>query len=282
MATITARPSTPFPFTHTLHHGHQSSYFQPHPYTTQPLHFHMPRLPVPTPPSLLQRQASWTRTASPRFAPEHYQHASASTFTPTSTPTTSTPSTPYSSTSTRVTPPELIAPKARRASTTSAYSAFSISSPPFPTTPILESPLCTPPSPFALERTSTRSTEAGDLPELAEVDEPEVEVMPYGTPSQQDYARCWDLPSDKPSRGRSCALLPSSTSSRARSRSHVSRAARAVEKAARVVRPKLKRRDTPRPGVSTLGSLGMTREGSGGEGKVLKSVIDGGHWVVVA
>ncbi|OWZ65685.1 hypothetical protein AYX15_02887 [Cryptococcus neoformans] len=52
------RPSTPYPYTHTLVHGHSASYLQPHPLhhhaSTQPLHFHMTRMPQRVPPSLLR------------------------------------------------------------------------------------------------------------------------------------------------------------------------------------------------------------------------------------
>jgi hypothetical protein len=59
---MTARPSTPYPHTHSLNHTSSGSYFHafssPASYTTQPIHFSLRALPSPTPPSLLRRTAS--------------------------------------------------------------------------------------------------------------------------------------------------------------------------------------------------------------------------------
>nr|XP_031863289.1 uncharacterized protein CI109_001162 [Kwoniella shandongensis]KAA5530361.1 hypothetical protein CI109_001162 [Kwoniella shandongensis] len=229
---MTARPSTPFPHTHVLTHGHHGSYFSltsPHAYTSQPIHFHMPALPSPTPPSLLKRQSS--------SGSNYIRHASVS-------------SSSSSSNSRTPTSPRLIAPTPQRASSTrSSISSASLASPPMPTTPTLASPIAPPPStPFSLPPPAyPKSTSPVEF-----------RYDPYSTTLFS---------------GEEIASLPTS--------SYLDE---------RPVRPKLKRRDTPRPKTTTLGSLRMSGlvmdseesiEEEEEERRVLRSVIDGGSWVIL-
>ncbi|KAK8864429.1 hypothetical protein IAR55_001677 [Kwoniella newhampshirensis] len=262
MSTMTSpRPSTPFPYTHTLTHGHHGSYFhlspQPHAYTSQPIHFHMPALPSPTPPSLLKRQSSSGSNTG--------RHGSVSSTASSSSSTGSTAS--------AVTPssPRLMAPAPRRISSTRSSissSSASISSPPMPTTPTLSSPSAPPPTPLSLPPPAHSHK---SMQVISELDHPDL-----------DLGFSYDPFSTTLLSGEEIATLP-----------YLSPLDEKEEKMERPIRPKLKRRDTPRPKTTTLGSLRMSgmvashdhvndqeyRDAE--ERKVLRSVIDGGSWVIL-
>ncbi|WVO16579.1 hypothetical protein L204_104258 [Cryptococcus depauperatus] len=81
------RPSTPFPYTHTLVHGRSTSYFQPHsatqPRSSQPLHFHMTRMTEKIPLSL---QKNSDKKIASRRASSSQSTLSDSSSMPVSTP----------------------------------------------------------------------------------------------------------------------------------------------------------------------------------------------------
>ncbi|GFZ43924.1 hypothetical protein JCM24511_01644 [Saitozyma sp. JCM 24511] len=149
--TSIARPGTPFP------HAHGHSYFGPssstaYAYSPRPLHFQLPALPSPTPPSLLKRSASSSSSTSftGREAkhPSSYFHAQGHGHTA----SLSAPATPPFS--------------SRRESSSSASTSSSAPSPAMPSTPLipplsdldvpeLALPL-TPPSTPTFERASLR------------------------------------------------------------------------------------------------------------------------------
>ncbi|WVQ78471.1 hypothetical protein IAT38_000557 [Cryptococcus sp. DSM 104549] len=277
--TSSTRPSTPVPFTHTLHHGHQSSYFQPHAYTAQPLHFHMQRLPQPTPPSLLQRQASLKRTTAtapptstrvrtpllPSSVPSSPSRAVTSLSI--TIPASSRPH--ASSSGSRPASPQLISPMASRSSVRRS-SALSIASPPTPSTPILDSPTLpfSAPTPLQLpspvveldcDQLATSPTST-----LREEERDEVEVVDFGRPTREDWARCWELEGE-------------GTMQCVKGLAAVSRAARQTTK------PVLKRRDTPRPSAELASSKMSGLSGREAEDRrLLRSALDGGGWEVRA
>ncbi|WWC94196.1 hypothetical protein V866_001036 [Kwoniella sp. B9012] len=147
--------------------------------------------------------------------------------------------------------PELVQPTPRR-TLSSASSSSSASSPLMPATPILESPVAPPstPTPLSLPPSMTNA---------------EMEVEERLMASEYNDKFNYDPYSISLSTGETIAS-PSSTPALAK-------------------RPKLKRRDTPipHPHLSQLSTLHMSRKESNGEGsrKVLRSIIDGGNWIIV-
>ncbi|KAL7419860.1 hypothetical protein Q5752_005776 [Cryptotrichosporon argae] len=166
-----ARPGTPFPhaaLTHLYHPAHACSGAYPSPYSSassfapaplhahygyphthasssspRALHFRLPELPSPTPPSLLKRQSSSSRSGSDSGASPFSLPGASSYF-----PRVAYPSPAPSADALAVPPtPELIAPAPRRASSSSTSSFFS-SAPPSPALPA--TPRATPTEPLAL------------------------------------------------------------------------------------------------------------------------------------
>ncbi|WWC62172.1 uncharacterized protein I303_104765 [Kwoniella dejecticola CBS 10117] len=150
---------------------------------------------------------------------------------------------------------ELYHPTPRRissSSSSSSSSSRSIASPPMPVTPILESPTAPPPTPLALPPPITF-------------------VKPFTSASTETQSEAaysyntsfnYDPYSISLSTGEEIAFASSTNG-------YVPQ------------RPKFKRRDTPIPKTSTLSSLKMhTTQDEYGR-KILRSVIDGGNWVIV-
>ncbi|WVF71396.1 hypothetical protein IAT40_006200 [Kwoniella sp. CBS 6097] len=293
-ASASPRPLTPFPHTHTLNHGHHASYFhhipyeaQPHAYASRPIHFQVSPMPSPTPPSLVgkgshvSRTPSFTKSKSPRVGPS----------TPTS-PAGSSGSASGSLSTSGSTSSErdvqlvhIVAPSPRRMSSststsTSSSSSYSMASPPMPTTPHLDSALVAPSpatTPFSLPPPAYTHQHQQKRSAPSTTFEPIVEVpTPFDAPSTASSSSSpseWALPLNKfnydpysshLSTGEPIATgyLPSSSPA--------------------TKRPKFKRRDTPIPHVQSFAQL-MMRTGiqEDNESRVLRSVIDGGAWVIV-
>jgi len=122
------RPGTPFPHTHQISHHHQSSYDFSH----QPLHFAVPALPSPTPPSLLMRSSSSGSSSSTRRDS-----------------TSSTPSPPF------------MGSNMRRVSTSSTVSSS------MPATPVLDLEVPHAPPPTPCDASETLFSIQGSLSPLA-------------------------------------------------------------------------------------------------------------------
>ena len=247
MTTI-ARPSTPFPHTHSLTHSASgSSYYHlsPRAHYTTPIHFAPKAVPTPTPPSLLARTSSSGSSSSGRI---HLRRSSGGHLeTPTSPGMPSTPS---------------LAPTSpRRSSCTS-----------LPLTPPLEtSPLEMEPAPLALPEPQYKSNGFALPPPEYNWSEKQIEP---GTSFDFSFAppdeNVWVA--SRPTLKRRPVLQRRDTP-------------RPTANSCPLVKPFLKRRDTPRPGQSTAAKLKMItpvdEEQGDAKRRTLRSAIDGGKWIVM-
>ncbi|OWZ33137.1 hypothetical protein C356_05460 [Cryptococcus neoformans c45] len=229
------RPSTPYPYTHTLVHGHSASYLQPHPLhhhaSTQPLHFHMTRTPQRVPPSLLHRvSSSSSAPRSPRLMPLSAPHPASSSRS------SETPETQLD----------------RRTSTcSSAYSPALPTTPPLLPTLIAPTPLTLPPS----------------VMYPAPLDQVE-ELLPVGLEQldkSQSHASVWQVEvEDEEERGRKRSVGQETRFKRSQTPTVLLEALKRLSKCAAIDE---KRERTP--------------ETEGERKRVLRSMVDGGAWVVV-
>ncbi|WVW83931.1 hypothetical protein I302_105954 [Kwoniella bestiolae CBS 10118] len=154
--------------------------------------------------------------------------------------------------------PELVQPTPRRTPSSSSSSTYS---PLMPATPILESPVAPPstPTPLSLPPSMAEITAKPVVPTL-DLEEKLIESEYNDRFSYSPY-------SISLSTGETIASSSSYTSS------------------GLAKRPKLKRRDTPipHPHLSQLATLHMSTSKGEQEGsrKVLRSIIDGGNWIIV-
>ncbi|OCF36780.1 hypothetical protein I317_05883 [Kwoniella heveanensis CBS 569] len=287
MSTMSAspRPLTPFPHTHTLYHGQHASYFhhipfeaQPHAqYASRPIHFQVSPMPSPTPPSLVGKGSHVSRTPSftrknnsPRAGP--------------STPAAASTSTAASASGSASSATHILAPSPRRMSSststsTSSSSDYSMASPPMPTTPHLDSafihpspattPFSLPPPAYSHQQKRSSSpfepiievpTPFNDAPTPARSSSSELERARDSSKFSYDPYSSYLATGEPIATGYLPSLSPSATK-----------------------RPKFKRRDTPIPHVHSFAQLIRMRTGvdEENESRVLRSVIDGGAWVIV-
>ncbi|KAL0255934.1 hypothetical protein I308_100745 [Cryptococcus tetragattii IND107] len=254
------RPSTPYPYTHTLVHGHTASYFQPHPLhhhaSTQPLHFHMTKMPERVPPSLLHRVSSSSSSSiprSPRLMPVSPPHPQPRPQ-PRSQPRSQLHSQPEPQPQPMASSSHLPETPLDRqiSSCSSAYSPALPTTPPLLPTLIAPTPLTLPPSimyPSSLDQ----------VEELSSVGSEQLDK------SQSHDGSAWQVQvQDEEERGRK----------------------RSVDQETR-----FKRNQTPAILLEALKRLSKcaaaeentehTPEAEGGRERVLRSMVDGGAWVVV-
>ena len=288
MTTI-ARPSTPFPHTHTVTHSAQGSSYHrlslpaSYHYAT-PIHFHVRQLPSPTPPSLLSRTSS---SGSSHSGYLHLRRSSSATRPPAE-----------GSDLSRI--PSLVSPSPRRTSTSTSASLSEMehASPSLPVTP--SSYFDVSPSDFAHPSPLA-------LPEALPVEPGPVRKGSTGfampppsynwSDKRLDESTSFDFDrlesendNDNLSIPTAAVYTPVRPSSRRRDTPRpdqvpTSRSPCAPSRG--VKRPFLKRRDTPRPALAaTMSSPGFRmetpeEEESDAKRRTLRSALDGGRWIVM-
>ncbi|WVQ99471.1 hypothetical protein IAU59_006606 [Kwoniella sp. CBS 9459] len=306
--TASPRPLTPFPHTHTLNHGQHASYFHHIPfeaqlhahghghaygYAARPIHFQLNPLPTPTPPSLVGKGSHVSRTPSFTKSTPAPKSPRAGPSSPSLSGVASgSASTSTSASESSSSPNEIFAPSPRRMSSststsTSTSSSYSMASPPMPTTPHLDSafvapspattPFSLPPPAYGhvhhqLKRTAPSSSSASSSSSF----EPIIEVptpAPFEEPASPSTSFELPLPLAKFSYDPYSTHLPTGEPIATGYLGFSSSPAK---------RPKFKRRDTPIPHVQSFAQLLMrTGAQEDSESRILRSVIDGGAWVIV-
>ncbi|ODO08703.1 hypothetical protein L198_00436 [Cryptococcus wingfieldii CBS 7118] len=244
------RPSTPFPYTHTLVHSATHSYFEPTPLPYgHPLHFHLTPMPSPVPPSLLAKRRGAPISPLP---------------TPTSAPmvrSTSRPVRPRPSRALLSQPqpsepiPAIGQVLSRQTSNCpsecSTSSSFSAPSPSMPITPHYPTPQLEVPTPLALPSPLCSPALSPCEPVIATP--PELPGFSYRLAgSGSDYGD--DEEEEEEERGRK----------------------RSVEEEQRWKRP-----GTPVQFQKMLERLEALSKEKRGKEKRFRSVVDGGSWVVL-